>query len=102
MACSVLIALVLATAPPTAEAGELRLDPAAPVLIGADARQQLLVTAVREGSEFDATDDAKFHSSHPSIATVSADGVVLPVADGVANNYRRRSTAARSRSKSRW
>lgn len=82
MVCSILIALVLAA--PAADVAALRLEPAAPMLSGADAQQQLLLTAVRDGNEFDATDDATFRSLHPSIATVSADGVVLPVADGVA------------------
>ncbi len=85
MVCSVLIALVL-TAPVSSsgEAAALRLEPAAPVLSGADGRQQLLVTAVRDGEEFDATDDALFNSSAPSVATVGPDGLLLPVANGVA------------------
>ena len=62
----------------------LRVDPPAPRLQGADARQQLLVTAVRDGREIDATEDATFHSQQPAIATVSAAGVIHPVADGVA------------------
>ncbi len=82
---SVLITLVLAaSAPSTVGVTALHLQPSVLVLSGADARQQLLVTAVRGDREFDTTDDAKFESSDPSIATVSGDGVVLPVADGVA------------------
>ncbi len=81
----ILIALVLAAATPSTEGvTALQLQPAALVLNGADARQQLLVTAVRGDGEADVTDDAKYESSVPSIATVSGDGVVLPVADGVA------------------
>jgi hypothetical protein len=84
MVCSMLIALVLAAVPSTTDAAPLRVEPAAPFLNGADARQQLLVTALRDGREIDATEDTTFQSSHPSIATVSADGVLLPVSDGAA------------------
>ncbi|QDU28311.1 Bacterial Ig-like domain (group 2) [Anatilimnocola aggregata] len=85
MVCSVFIALVLASADPSA-AGitSLRIDPPAPLLRGADASQQLLVTALRDGGEFDTTDEAKFQSSQPTIALVTAEGVVLPVATGTA------------------
>ena len=51
---------------------------------GAESRQQLLVSAARDGREWDVTEDATFQSSDPTIATVSTDGVILPVADGVA------------------
>ncbi|MCE9608465.1 MAG: Ig-like domain-containing protein [Planctomycetia bacterium] len=54
------------------------------MLTGADARQQLLVTAIHSGGEVDATDEAVFASSNPKIATVSEDGVVLPVGNGSA------------------
>lgn len=85
MVGSLLIALVLAASAPSTEGvTALQLQPAALVLSGAAARQQLLVTAVRGDGEFDATDDAKYESSDPSIAMVNGDGVVLPVADGVA------------------
>lgn len=85
MVCPLLIAFLLSSADPSAAGNVgLRLEPGAPVLSGADARQQLLVTAVRDGTEFDATDEAKYLSSQPTIATVSPAGVVLPVADGVA------------------
>lgn len=85
MVCPFLVALLACSADPLAAGNlTLRLEPAAPVLRGADARQQLLVTAVRDGVEFDATDEAEFLSSQPLIAAVTPAGVVLPVADGVA------------------
>ncbi|MCE9605518.1 MAG: DUF1549 domain-containing protein [Planctomycetia bacterium] len=85
MLLSLLIASVL-TAPASSSGSTtgLRLDPPAPLLTGADARQQLLVTAIHSGGEVDATDEAVFASSNPKIATVSEDGVVLPVGDGSA------------------
>ena len=85
MVCAVFLTLIL-TAPDSSAAAiaSLRIEPATPVLNGADARQQLLVTALGEGRELDATDDAQYQSSQPAIATVGADGVVLPVADGTA------------------
>jgi len=82
MVCFIFIALVLVAA--QSDAAALRVEPAAPMLNGAEARQQLLVTSTRDGRELDATDNTTFRSSHPSIATVSADGVVLPVSDGIA------------------
>src|SRR5690348_10128444 len=84
MVYGILIALALVAQDPSTAGAVLRIEPAAPVLHGADARQQLLVTDARDGSEFDATDDVVFRSAQPSIASVSADGVVRPVADGVA------------------
>ena len=62
----------------------LRLEPAAPVLRGSDARQQLLVTGSRDGRDLDLTAVAKFRSSNPAVALVRDDGVLLPVSDGVA------------------
>lgn len=77
--------LVTLACPNWLAAGEvsLRLEPAAPRLMGADARQQLLVTAPRGGRDHDVTAGAKFRSLNPGIAIVRDDGVVLPVADGV-------------------
>ena len=81
----VVVALFLiASQPPVSGAETLQVQPASIVLSGADSRQQLLVTATLSGREFDATDQATFQSSDPTIAIVGRDGVVLPVADGVA------------------
>ncbi len=77
----VLIALACLAADSTAAAA-MRIDPAKVALSGADARQQLLVTAKKAGRESDATGEATFQSSQPAVATVSADGIVRPVADG--------------------
>ncbi len=78
--------LVVLACPGWVAAGDapLRLEPAAPVLIGSDARQQLLVTAAKDGRDLDVTAGAKFQSSNPAIALVRADGVILPVGDGTA------------------
>ncbi|MDB5338608.1 MAG: Protein of unknown function (DUF1553)/Protein of unknown function [Planctomycetaceae bacterium] len=78
--------LVILACPCWLAAGEalLRLEPAAPQLTGADARQQLLVTAPRDGRQRDVTAEAKFRSSDPKVAIVRSDGVILPVSDGVA------------------
>jgi len=85
MLLSLFIAAVLsASVSSSGSTTELRLDPPAPSLKGADARQQLLVTAIREGEEVDATDGAVFASSNPKIATVSDEGVVRPVGNGSA------------------
>lgn len=67
-----------------AGADELRLEPAVVELSGAEARQQLLVTAVAADGEQDVTEQAAFVSSDPKVAVVAGDGVVLPVADGTA------------------
>ena len=79
------IAAVLAC-PCWLTAGEavLRLEPVAPLLMGSDARQQLLVTGPHGGREQDLTAVAKFRSSNSGIALVRDDGVILPVGDGVA------------------
>jgi hypothetical protein len=82
LACSILIVLAC-TCPALGEIA-LRIDPTAPVLILAESRQQLLVSAEQNGREWDVTDGARFESSNPAVATVGSDGVVLPVSDGVA------------------
>lgn len=85
MVYPVLIAMFLAAAAPHEQAeGSVRLEPSVPTLRGADARQQLLFTVVRDGREVDATDKATYRSSQPAIATIGPDGVVRPVADGTA------------------
>jgi len=62
----------------------LRLEPSVVRLVGADARQQLLATAVLADHEQDVTDDVQYKSSNPNVATVSSEGLVLPIADGKA------------------
>jgi len=81
-----LLILVVLVCPVWLAAGEgpLRLDPMAPVLIGSEARQQLLVTDPRDGREHDLTELATYRSSDPAIARVRDDGVILPVSDGMA------------------
>ena len=65
----------------------LRLEavPAVVQLTGSSATQRLLVTAVRaDGSRADVTDTAKFRSSAPKVAVVSAKGEIAPRSDGQA------------------
>jgi hypothetical protein len=64
------------------DAAVLRVEPRGRILLGADARQQLIVTELLAGKEIDRTRDAAFVSSNPKVATVSAKGVVFAVADG--------------------
>ncbi len=68
----------------TAAEPVFRIDPGAGTLIGAEARQQLLVTEVSAGREIDRTRKVRFESSHPNIASVDSSGIVRPVADGAA------------------
>jgi hypothetical protein len=82
---SALLALFLAAAAPSTDgAVPLLVEPSSIALRGAEARQQLLVTALRDGRPTDVTDAAEFVSSQPTIAAVGKDGVVLPVGDGTA------------------
>src|SRR5262245_3399503 len=74
---------------PIASAGEIATNlailPPRPRLTGPHATQQLIVEAMRGGQlAGDVTVSAKFTSSHPQIAQVSAAGVVTPVGDGIA------------------
>ena len=61
------------------------LLPAQTLLVSAKAKQQLLVEAAGpRGYVGDLTRRARFRSSNPRVASVDAQGVVRPVADGVA------------------
>ncbi|MCS6861285.1 MAG: DUF1553 domain-containing protein [Abditibacteriales bacterium] len=63
----------------------ITIDPKDVTLVGARARQALIVTGqFSDGSWRDLTRVAKFRSLHPHIAQVSAEGVVTPTGDGVA------------------
>jgi len=73
---------------PAGEAGaELRISPASFVLRGAGARQQVIVTGVRQldgaGIEVDRTGEMSLRTETPSVLRVSAGGVVTPIADGI-------------------
>jgi len=73
---------------PAAFAGELVVQPAEFTLRGADEVQRLLVTgpalAGGDGRLFDLSRKATYASSNDKIATVSAEGVVIPNGDGTA------------------
>ncbi|MGE5195381.1 MAG: DUF1553 domain-containing protein [Deltaproteobacteria bacterium] len=78
--------IFLVGAATAAEPGaELKILPPQPVLTGPHATQQLVVEGVR-GGQFvgDVTAKAKFVSTNPQMADVSATGVVTPLADGTA------------------
>lgn len=71
-----------ATAPPVPQS--ITIDPKDVALIGARARQALIVTGqFSDGSLRDLTRVAKFRSLQPHIAQVSAEGVVTPAGNGV-------------------
>ena len=64
-------------------AGELAVLPERPVLRGQGARQQLMIEKRVDGSFVGPeTDDAKFSSSNPHVATVDEAGIVTAVGDG--------------------
>ncbi len=76
------------TAFPARAAETLAIFPAAVSLDGADDRQQLVITGTLndkpDGKPADRTAIATYTSSDPSIATITATGVVLPARDGEA------------------
>src|SRR5689334_15535683 len=63
-------------------AGGLTLTPGEIVLHGHAARQRPLVTRSENGRSSDVTRKAVFPSDTPAVARVTADGIVMPVADG--------------------
>ena len=79
--CLAAVAAVRATTPdPT---GELVILPERTVLRGQGARQQLLIESRQNGSFIGShTDEAKFSSSNPNVATVDESGLVTAVGDG--------------------
>jgi len=60
----------------------LHISPGNRTLIGAEARQQLLVTEVGNGREVDRTRYVQFESANPAVASVDPHGVVRAVGDG--------------------
>jgi hypothetical protein len=78
-------AIVLLCLESASRAADLQIFPAEVVLTGPHARQQLILLA-GEGGQFtgDLTDHAKFTSSDPAVAIVSATGGIQPVGDGEA------------------
>src|SRR3954471_10215388 len=75
--------ILLALLPVPASAG-LAVSPAEATLRGRDDRQRLIVTETAGQRTTDLTRDAKFASDRPTVAVVSADGIVTPVGDGTA------------------
>ncbi|HXG09009.1 MAG TPA: DUF1549 and DUF1553 domain-containing protein [Gemmataceae bacterium] len=61
----------------------LSVFPADFTLRGKAARQQLIVTAIREGRVVDVTRGAEFRSETPAVVQVSAEGVATPVGSGM-------------------
>src|SRR5271166_3757237 len=62
----------------------LTISPENVLLHGKDARQRLIVTEMVHGRPVDRTRTARFQSETPTVAQVSADGLVTPLADGTA------------------
>ena len=80
---AVVAASVVARATASDPNGELVILPEQTVLRGQGARQQLLVERRVNGSFVGSeTDEAKFSSSNPNVATVDETGVVTAVGDG--------------------
>lgn len=65
-------------------------EPATVTLVGPHAQQQLIVSENVDGLDIDLTRKAEFVSENPSIATVDANGLVNPVANGKATILVRR------------
>ena len=69
-----------------------------PVLVGRNARRQLIVTgAFSSGQRHDLTHDVEYSTDKPGILTVSADGQVTPLSDGEATITARTSAVSFSR-----
>ena len=62
----------------------LSVTPARVTLDGADGVQRLLVVGIADGRSLDYSRKATFVSSNSAVATVGADGVVMPRSDGTA------------------
>ncbi|HEY1189539.1 MAG TPA: DUF1553 domain-containing protein [Gemmata sp.] len=79
-----LTALVFPTlcAAPLRAADGVTAFPPALALEGGAARQQLVITETKAAKLLDRTAEATYTSSPPGVVTVSATGVVTPVADG--------------------
>ncbi len=71
-----------AEAPP--KSSKISAYPAKVQLIGHRARQQLLVTALKENQPDDLTRDVQFKSDQPAVVQVNEAGVLLPVSNGSA------------------
>lgn len=70
-----LLAANVASADLVPEPQNVKLD-------GPHARQQLIVSETIDDLDVDQTRSVRFASQNPAVATVTAEGVVLPVADG--------------------
>jgi hypothetical protein len=74
---------LLVAGPTMARADGLAISPANATLHGKGARQRLVVTATKDGKGVDRTRNARFESLTPKVVAVSADGIVMPIGDGV-------------------
>lgn len=74
------IILLIAIAPTY---GQIVVHPSAVVLRGQDARQRLLVTETVQSQQIDRSRDVRYECT-PPIATITADGIVTPKANGQA------------------
>src|SRR5436305_1436732 len=80
-----LVAYFVASASHAADVPSARLTitPDNVLLSGKDARQRLIVTATADGRATDRTRAARYQSETPAVVQVSADGIVIPIADGM-------------------
>ena len=76
--------IIVALCSLSANAADLTIAPAEFTLTGARSRIQLLVSENNDAAQSDLTRTAKYESSDPKIATVSAAGIVTPTGDGTA------------------
>lgn len=76
--------LLAATAAQAQTPLKIVVDPQNVTLRGADSRQQFIVSQVGGERDIDLTRSAKFSVEPSNIATISADGVLTPQADGAA------------------
>lgn len=65
-------------------------EPATVTLVGPNAQQQLIVSESTDGLDVDLTRKVEFVSETPNVATVDANGLISPVANGTATIVVRR------------
>ncbi|MFK7779493.1 MAG: DUF1549 domain-containing protein [Gimesia sp.] len=86
LSCLMLLsALSLQAAETTPKSSRISAYPAQVQLIGKQARQQLLVTVLKDNQPVDFTREVQFESDQPTVVKVSAAGVLLPVSNGSAS-----------------
>ena len=77
-----LVVLLLSLSGVASEAAEVQVSPAAIQLDRPEASQQILVTEVDGERRRDVTREAKYEFAAPNIASIAADGLLRPAAEG--------------------